>query len=87
MPLELQQGVHVLRVFANGKTQKSFLTLSEDNFTLYLTTERKSTSRASFSFLWGRGSMSMTLQERAIDIGAIDRIQRGHATKRFELAK
>lgn len=72
-----------MRVFANGKTQKSFLTLSPDKFTLYLTTERK--TAAVFS-LFGR-TKPTTVQERAIDIGAIDRIQRGHATKRFEMAR
>ena len=83
VPAILLEGVHVLRVFANGKTQKSFLTLSPDKFTLYLTTERK--TAAVFSF-FGR-SKPTTVQERAIDIGAIDRIQRGHATKRFEMAR
>lgn len=83
VPQELLEGVHVLRVFANGKTQKSFLTLSPDKFTLYLTTERKTT--AIFS-IFGRNKPT-TVQERAIDIGAIDRIQRGHGTKRFEMAK
>jgi hypothetical protein len=76
-----------MRVYANGKQQKSFLTLSEDKFTLYLTTERKTNSRSSLtSFLFGK-SNNTTFKERAIDIGAIDRIQRGQATKRFEMAR
>ena len=31
--------------------------------------------------------VAASMEDRAIDIGAIHRIQRGHATQRFELAK
>jgi hypothetical protein len=102
VPSELLQGVECLRVFADGQTQKSYLTLSPDKFTLYLTTERKrprkATSLVSF-LLKSRKQQDQQQQqtyeeaarvptrpqytERAIDIGAIARIQRGHGTKRF----
>jgi hypothetical protein len=41
VPADLLQGVECLRVFANGQTQKSYLMLSKDKFTLYVTAERK----------------------------------------------
>lgn len=114
---DLVQGVECLRVFANGHVQRSYLTLSPDRFTLYLTTERKSTtgkdSRKTtsggglFTNLFGGSSnhhhhnsssssstsnspnnnttTTTTTQytERAMDIGAIAKLQRGHATKQF----
>ena len=96
VPTDLRQGVECLRVFANGQTQKSYLTLSPDKFTLYLTTERKRPRKsASFvQFLFNKPSPTDTAgnaaaasgtqyTERAIDIGAIASIQRGHGTKRF----
>lgn len=114
VPTSLQEGegVDVLRVFANGQTQASVLSLSEDKFTLYLTSQRKNKlSNGLGGLFFGRSSANANGSEiapvhrtdshpsayvslgghsdieRAIDIGAIDRIQRGHTTKRFELAR
>jgi hypothetical protein len=77
----LTDGVDVMRVYANGKTKKCFLTLSDDNFTLYVTSDKYKKSKGFFR------RKTENKDERAIDIGAIDRIQRGHATNKFELAR
>jgi len=109
----LMEGVHVLRVKVNGIMRESFLTLSQDKFTLYVTSGKivSVAPKSYVSFGWLRflvGSPSIpdpailassassitnhTLdvtnpEERSIDIGAIDRIQRGQTTQKFELAK
>jgi hypothetical protein len=86
VPLVLTEGVDVLRVYASGKTKKAYITLSEDKFTLYVTSDKY--KKASISKGWfGRKQNGGDLVERAIDIGSIDRIQRGHATNKFALAK
>ena len=119
VPPVLQQGIPVIRVYANGKTPKQqYLTLSSDKFTLYITStpmhsrhsksgsQRRSGgswfSNASASLLpsvlrrnssvdsvsssvkqanlsdTAEGSRRRANKEiRAIDIGAIHRIQRG----------
>jgi hypothetical protein len=123
VPSALQQGIQCLRVHANGKTEIQYLTLSQDKFTLYVTTQplygtnnntqlkhkgggmaswlfRRSSSADSTSTLNGTGtgeanippSTTPTARKRnsairAIDIGAIHRIQRGHANRRFEMLK
>jgi hypothetical protein len=88
VPRRLMDGVNVLRVNANGRTRPSFLTLSEDKFTLYITTSRRGPSQKKLSMLGLRRSQSDgATQERAIDIGAIDRVQRGQATHKFVMAK
>lgn len=81
VPIALTDGVDVMRVYANGKTKKCFLTLSNDNFTLYVTSDKYKKSKGFFR------RKTEDKDERAIDIGAIDRIQRGHATRKFELAR
>ena len=107
VPPELHEGIDVVRVYANGKTKRSYITLSEDKFTLYITSEKfkkKQQNRANSIFPWrnknnvGYGGASqpkkssgtfagLQQHERAIDIGAIHSIQRGHATRKFELAR
>ena len=138
VPKALTEGIQCVRVYANGKTQTQYLTLSQDKFTLYVTTQPlHGDSNASsgkktrgggigvFSSLLRRspsvggetnsnnnnnnneaptGATSPTgtspssariafnnnLQKqeiRAIDIGAIYRIQRGNANRRFEMLK
>lgn len=87
VPPSLVEGVEVFCVNANGVARKSFLTLSEDKFTLYVTTTKRGGAGGGFGgiFRWGWGNDEA--EERAIDIGAIDRIQRGQITQKFELAK
>ena len=89
VPRRLLDGVNVLRVNANGRTRPSFLTLSQDKFTLYLTTTKRGPqARSGLSLLGLRRSKSEgETHERTIDIGAIDRVQRGQGTTKFELAK
>ena len=88
MPPALTEGVKVKRIYASGKTKDCFLTLGNDNFTLYVTTEKYKKSKGFFSgFGSSRKSSQSKKDERAVDIGAIDRIQRGHATHKFALAK
>lgn len=90
VPRRLLDGVNVLRVNANGRTRSSFLTLSEDKFTLYLTTTKRGPAGGGrgLSLLGLRRSKSEgETHERTIDIGAIDRVQRGQGTAKFELAK
>lgn len=109
VPPALQQGIPVMRVYANGeKPRKQYLTLSRDKFTLYITSkpmdsrhfqdEKKSKTGSWFSLRrtssmesvssskrggvdlseTAEGSRNRANKEvRAIDIGAIHRIQRG----------
>jgi hypothetical protein len=113
VPAALEEGVSVMRVKVNGSMRQSYLTLSADRFTLYITSTKvvagswsgKSKSSGSiFSFRSNSSSASTSarssgsttnqsadsaseVQEHSIDIGAIDRIQRGQTTHKFELAK
>lgn len=97
VPPILLEGVSVLRVKVNGSMRESFLTLSKDRFTVYITSSKVATETPTAkksSWLFGRNtkpeSPSVTaadVDERSIDIGAIDRIQRGQVTHKFELAK
>lgn len=91
VPRRLLDGLQVLRVSANGRTRPSFLTLSEDKFTLYLTTARRNpgdSTRLSILGLRRSQSEGATPQDqRAIDIGSIERVHRGQATHKFVMAK
>lgn len=101
VPPALLEGVQVLRVLVDGSMRKSFLTLSDDKFTLYVTSSKvklksKGGSTGIGSGLLrrqrggGAGSNSQDSEEfveRSIDVSAIDRIQRGQVTHKFELAK
>lgn len=120
VPTALQHGIQCVRVHANGKTQTQYITLSQDKFTLYVTsqplygnhssTQHKNRSGGMASWLFRRsssvdstaalngsgtgdavptptGARKRNSEVRAIDIGAIHRIQRGHANRRFEMLK
>jgi hypothetical protein len=127
VPSALQHGIQCVRVHASGTTQTQYLTLSQDKFTLYVTTQplygnnanthhknkgggmaswlfRRSSSADSNTANNGSGtagdapsavttptasysSRNRNTEVRAIDIGAIHRIQRGHANRRFEMLK
>ncbi|MEM1010512.1 MAG: hypothetical protein AAGJ35_16075, partial [Myxococcota bacterium] len=86
IPPLLEEGVHVLRVNGNGSVTTSFLSLSKDRFTLYVTSGKVGTPRMGL-FRKSRSSSLDQIQEKKIDIGSIDRIQRGQQTHKFELAK
>jgi uncharacterized membrane protein YgcG len=78
-------GMPVLRVEANGRTIASFLRLAHDKFTVTLISEEKA-SLAS-NMLAYMACKSSPADVRDIDIGEMDRIQRGQATQQFEKAK
>ena len=110
VPAALQQGIPVIRVFANGqKPKQQYLTLSRDKFTLHITSApihsrhvqekkhsrsgswfrlKRNTSVDSIASISGKGKAltpeategsrkRANKEVRAIDIGAIHRIQRG----------
>lgn len=95
VPPILLEGVSVLRVKVNGSMRESFLTLSKDRFTVYITSSKVATEAPAKRAWFSRGpkpespsvSTAADVDERSIDIGAIDRIQRGQVTHKFELAK
>jgi len=89
-------GIKVTKVDSNGKTKFAFFTLSDDKFTLYVTTSQIKNKKG------GNGVFRPILRkvtsigsnnddeydyERAIDVGSIIRIQKGQNTLRFELAR
>lgn len=80
VPTTLVEGVHVVQVSANGKAHPSTLQISEDKFTLKVSSDEAHSTGIFFR----SNSMAET---RAIDIGEMDRIQRGQSTQQFEKAK
>jgi hypothetical protein len=99
VPFSLLTGLQIFIVAANGKTQPATLTLSVDRFTAYLRKDNATpTSRGSLrrtssgpssggSSVFSFGFRDPKVEERAIDIGEMDRVQRGQSTQQFELAK
>lgn len=95
VPQKLLDGVNVTKVNTYGKKKKAFLTLSDDKFTLYVTSSKvkngtSSVFRPLLMKVKSIGSESgddVDNSERAVDIGSIDRIQRGQNTLKFELAR
>ncbi|CAJ1945928.1 unnamed protein product [Cylindrotheca closterium] len=89
VPRALQEGIQVLRVFANGKTTQMTMKLSDDKFTLFLNHgipgNNKSTSQSKrwLPFSSKNGSDL----DRVIDVGGISEIQRGHSRRNFQLAR
>jgi phosphatidylinositol phospholipase C delta len=77
IPRQLYEGVRVLIVAASGKTQSAQLRLSADKFTLWIRTTKNAKSYFA----------KTVTEDRAIDVGEIDRIQRGQSTQQFEKAK
>ena len=96
------EGVDVMRIAPGGSIHRSFLTLSEEKFSLYMTTSKMSGSNRSgrlgagsmkfgrVSLLRGKsaGSSTSTYEssEQVIDVGSVDRIQKGQLTYKFEVA-
>ena len=68
------EGIRVYKVEANGKASVAQLSISEDKFTIYLTTEKV-------------GFLKTTKEFTDVDIGEVERIQRGQSTIEFERAK
>ena len=92
MPQILVDGIPVLRVYANGVTRKASLSLSSDKFTLFVKTEKLIQKRSFFrSPTKPQNSKNDDIDDtgfRGIDIGAISKIQRGHARhRRFDMAR
>lgn len=86
VPRALQEGIQVLRVFANGKTTSMTMKLSDDKFTLFLNhgiPGKSPTKRLSFLPTWKNGNEL----DRVIDVGGISEIQRGHSRRNFQLAR
>ena len=81
------QGVPVVQVAANGKTQAARLTLSPDKFTLTLTATTASTATTGGGLFSFGPKTPLFETHRAIDIGEMDRIQIGQSTQQFEMAK
>ena len=89
VPFSLLTGVQIYTVAASGKTQPAILTLSVDRFTANIRRDQsvsstKSNTSSVFSF--GK-SKDDSPEDRAIDIGEMDRVQRGQSTQQFEFAK
>jgi hypothetical protein len=101
VPNELMDGIQVLKILQNGKAKLYYLTLSSDRFVIYITPNKLKHGKDNSST--GKGSISKPLMkrvtsigsnqdddaenERSVDIGAIDRIQRDQHTFRFENAR
>ena len=86
VPKALLQGVAVVQVAANGKTQPAKLSISHDKFTVSLTSQNDAKTSGAGGFLFSKQSSTAEEQHRAIDIGEMDRVQRGQSTQHFEKA-
>ena len=88
VPRQLLAGVPIFTVAASGKTTPAVLSISVDRFTAYIRSDSSATKSTSslLSFV-SKSRNDDTLLDRAIDIGEMDRIQRGQSTQQFEFAK
>jgi phosphatidylinositol phospholipase C delta len=77
VPSKLLEGVEVIQVAANGTTKPVLLAISNDKFTLRIFTAEKK------GFFRTQGCQTI----RLIDLGEMDRIQRGQSTEQFEKAR
>jgi phosphatidylinositol phospholipase C delta len=80
IPEPLLRGVPVVQVAANGTTEPAILSLSDDKFTVTIT------STSSLPKTSGFFTKQQPTTRRDIDIGEMDRIQRGQSTQHFEKA-
>jgi hypothetical protein len=88
VPLDLVRGVRITTVKPNGKTQAAILHISHDRFSIGIRPEDSTIGTSSFrSLLSFRSNSEEDNKERSIDIGEVDRIQRGQSTQQFEFAK
>ena len=88
VPRSLLSGVPIFTVAASGKTTPAMLSISIDRFTAYIRADSSATKSSSslLSFV-SKSRNDDTVVDRAIDIGEMDRIQRGQSTQQFEFAK
>jgi hypothetical protein len=82
VPEKLLKGLCIIKVEANGKSQEVYLRISQDKFTINIRSPEGNGVFGFFSSLQRK-----TDEERAVDIGEIDRLQRGQSTQQFEMAK
>eukprot|EP00526_Cylindrotheca_closterium_P002340 CAMPEP_0113608790 /NCGR_PEP_ID=MMETSP0017_2-20120614/4118_1 /TAXON_ID=2856 /ORGANISM="Cylindrotheca closterium" /LENGTH=918 /DNA_ID=CAMNT_0000517509 /DNA_START=309 /DNA_END=3065 /DNA_ORIENTATION=- /assembly_acc=CAM_ASM_000147 len=88
VPRALQEGIQVLRVFANGKTTRMTMKLSDDKFTLFLNHGIPGSTKSSSNKRWSMMSRKNGSElDRVIDVGGISEIQRGHSRRNFQLAR
>jgi hypothetical protein len=98
VPFKLLTGMQIYTVAANGTTQPVTLTLSVDRFTAFLRRDksnstprglgqRANSEKSMGSSVFSFGFRDAKIDERQIDIGEMDRVQRGQSTQKFELAK
>lgn len=88
VPVKLLKGVPVLLVAATGGTKPFMLSISEDKFTITLSESfDDGAPRRNGLFRGGQAQPGYTERRRAIDVGEMDRIQRGQSTMEFERAK
>lgn len=86
-----------MKITNNGRTKPAFLTLSDDRFTVHITTSKlKKNSKVGIMevprpFLKKVTSIGSNDDDSdfqsSIDVGSIDRLQKGQTTLRFELAR
>jgi len=94
VPGGILTGVRVSRVNGDGKKKAAYLTLSDDQFTIFVTKNRFKKERVGYS---NRISTLLTQANVAIDekvedalvidVGCIVRIQKGQSTLKFELSQ
>lgn len=78
---DLIEGVKVFKVESKGKSTPASFRITEEKFTLLV--ETIDSAKSSFTIF----SSKPQKQIRPVDVGEIDRIQRGQATHQFEKAK
>jgi len=100
VPRKLFDGIRVIKVTSNGRMRDRILTLSQNKFTLFVTGHRMNSDptagggvlRATLLKVTSIGSYDHNGDEkvdaeRAIDMGSIDRVQKGQTTLKFEVAR
>jgi len=77
VPESLINGLAIIKVSSNGKSQDVFLTLSQDKFTIVISSHQNNSAQERVLRIFSSRSSQRDHQERAVDIGEIDRVQRG----------
>lgn len=82
----------------SGKSKPAYLTLSKDKFTIYITSYQFKAGKVGKNMTSVRRPLLRKVtsigsnddeksDERAIDVGSLDRVQKGQSTLKFELAR